>query len=163
MNKPKLILIYTAILLTLLLIILWATDYSSLGIPEKFPGTDLQVYTVAMFAAMLLVLLFFQKHLLRLYPETSTPKLVLAGFTVCFFSQVFYQLFRQWRVLRLEENDKGEDYLISMAAIGILSVFLSLAIAAELKKTNPLIRIGSFLAVGGLLYLLKENFSSITW
>ena len=50
MSTTKLILIYGAVLLSLLLFILWFIDHSGLGIPEIFPGTTIQTYTASVSA-----------------------------------------------------------------------------------------------------------------
>jgi hypothetical protein len=163
MNSSKLVIVYSVMLLFLLLIILWVVDYAGLGIPERFPGFSIQPYTVAIFVAMIILLVFFQKNLIRLRPEINLAKLIIAGVIVCISAQAVYQFIRQWLVLRNLDNNKTEDYLKTMAVITVLSFFFSLSVATELKKGNSLIRIASLLFVGGLIYFIKEFVPKITW
>ena len=163
MNNAKLIFLYSVILLTLLLLILWLMDHSSLGIPEMFPGTQIQTYTISIFVGTILLLVFFQRHIRKLNATTSIWKLIFYGFIVCFFAQFFYQLFRQWWDLRYENNYKIKDYLTTMGMMIFLSLLLNVFIAVELKKTNTFLRIGSLLVLAGLYYLLKDNLTNITW
>jgi hypothetical protein len=163
MNATRLLFIYTAVLLLALLLVLWLLDYSSLGIPERIPGTQWPLYTIAIFVVMILVLIIFQRHLVKTNPGISVGKLILYGFIVCVVAQAIYQLFRQFWELRNENNNKGKEYLISMAAIAVFSLFFSSSVGVEMKKANALIRYGSLVIIVGLVYLLKENFDKITW
>jgi hypothetical protein len=163
MSTTKLILIYGAVLLSLLLFILWFIDHSGLGIPEIFPGTTIQTYTASVFVLTILVLVFFQRHLLKLHNKTSIWKLILYGFVVCFFAQLVYQIFRQWWDLRYENNDKMKDYFTTMAVVFFLSIVLNVFIAIELKKSNAFLRVGSVLVLAGLYYLLKSTLTNFTW
>jgi hypothetical protein len=163
MNSSKPVIVYSVILLFLLMIILWVVDYAGLGIPERFPGSSIQPYTLAMFAAMIILLILLQKNLIRLRPEINLTRLILAGVIVCISAQAIYQWIRQWLVLRNLENNKPEDYLKTMAVIAVMSFFLSLCVATELKKGNSLIRTASLLFVGALIYFIKEFVPNITW
>lgn len=163
MNSSKLTLVYSTVLLFLLLLILWIADYAGLGVPERFPGTNIQPYTVIMFAAMVILLILFQKKLTRIQAEITLTKLVISGVLICILSQAVYQLIRQWLVLKNLDNNKAEDYLRTMAVITILSIFLSLAVATELKKANAFVKTGSLIAVGVLIYLTKEYIPNVTW
>jgi len=163
MSKIKLIFLYSAVLLALLFLILWLVDHSGLGIPEIFRGTSIQTYTITMFVVTVLLLIFFQKHIIKLYNKTSIWKLIFFGFLVCFFAQLVYQLFRQWWDLRYENNNKSKDYLTTMIAVIFLSFLFNVFIAIELKKVNTFLRIGSLLVLAGLYYLLKDNLTDITW
>lgn len=163
MNTTRLLIIYTAILLVLLLLVLWAVDHSSLEIPERIPGTQWQSYTVAIFVVMLLVLIIFQRHLVKTNPGISVGKLILYGFILCVVAQAIYQLFRQFWELRNVDNNKGKEYLISMAAIAVFSLLFSVSVGVEMKKTNVMIRYGSLVVIAGLIYLMKENFGKISW
>ena len=163
MSTTKLILIYCAVLLSLLLLILWLIDHSGLGIPEIVPETTIQTYTASMFVITILVLVFFQRHLLKLYNKINVWKLILYGSIVCFFAQLVYQIFRQWWDLRYENNDKMKDYFTTMAAVFFLSIVLNVFIAIELKKSNAFLRVGSVLVLAGLYYLLKGTLTNFTW
>jgi hypothetical protein len=163
MNPKKLILIFTAILLVLFCVILWLVDYSSFGIPEYINNTKYQTYTVTMFAIMALVLIIFQKFLLKQHPSVKMGKLILWSVLVCLFSQAIYQIFRQVWILRYENNDKASDYFISLGSSIILSLFIASSIAFELKKTNAILKTLAPLAVLGLLFVFKEYFPNITW
>jgi len=163
MNPTKLILIFTAILLVLFCAILWLVDYSGFGIPEYIGNTKYQTYTVAMFIIMGLVLIIFQKSLIKQHPSVKMGKLIWWSVLVCLFSQGIYQIFRQTWILRHENNDKLGDYFISLGSSTILSLFIVLSITFELKKTNAILKTVAPLAFVGLLFLLKEYFPNITW
>jgi hypothetical protein len=163
MNPTKPILIFTAILLVLFCAILWLVDYSGFGIPEYIGNTKYQTYTLAMFIIMALVLIIFQKALIKQEPSIKMEKLIWWSLLICLFSQGIYQIFRQAWILRHENNDKPGDYFISLASSTILSFFIVLSIAFELKKTNAILKTLAPLAVLGLLFVLKEYFPNITW
>jgi hypothetical protein len=163
MNPTKLILIFSAILISLFCVILFVTDYSSIDIPEYIGNTKYQTYTVAMFVIMALVLIIFQKLLIKGYPSVKMGKLIIWSVLVCLLSQGIYQIFRQAWILRHESNNKVIDYFISLTSSIILSLFIASSIAFELKKTNPILKTLAPLAVLGLLFVLKEYFPNITW
>jgi hypothetical protein len=163
MNFPKLVFLYTAILLIVLIFVLWVFDFSDLGIPERIPGTNLQIYSIVTVLAMIIVLVIFGKHVIRVYEEIKVGILILLGFIVCMVAQATYQFFRQWWILRFENNNKTQDYLVSLAGLAIISAFISISVAMELRKANVFIRYGSMVIFGVLIYLMKDNFPKGTW
>jgi hypothetical protein len=163
MQLPKSVWIFSSVLLAAYFLILWLIDYSALGIPEFIPGTSYQTYTIAMFVVMALVLVIFQKRVLKFYPETSIVKLTLLTVLICFVSQAIYQLIRQTWVLRHENNNKVSDFTVSLASLTILSLFIGLSIAFELKKVNGFLKVLGPVFVFGLLVLLKKYFPNTTW
>ena len=92
MTPKKPILISTAILILLFCIILWLVDYSSFGIPEYIGNTKYQTYTVVMFSIMALVLIIFQKALIKQYPSIKLGKLILWSILINMFSQDINQI-----------------------------------------------------------------------
>jgi hypothetical protein len=163
MNPTKPILISAAILIAVYCLLLWSTDYSGLGIPEYIGNTKYQTYTVAMFIAIAMVLLVFQKFLARKHPSAKTGKLILWSVLICLLSQAIYQAFRQAWILRYDNNDKAGDYLVSVGSSVILSLFIAASIAFELKKTNAILKTAAPLAVLALLFLFREYFPMMTW
>jgi hypothetical protein len=163
MIPTKLILVFTAILVILFCVILWLADYSSFDIPEYIGTTRYQTYTVAMGVTIILVLILFQKLLVKKHPDTKAGKLILWSVLVCLFSQGVYQVFRQVWILRNENNDKASDYFVSLASSTILSLFIASSIAFELKKSNTILKTLAAIAVFGLLFVLRKYFPNTTW
>ena len=163
MTLSKTIQLFIGILLGLYSLILWLTDYSGIGIPEYIGETSYQTYSVAMLVIMAIVLIIFQRILIKRYPTLSIWKLILWSVVVCVASQAIYQLFRQLWILRFEDNNKAGDYFISVGSILFLSLFISMAIAFELRKGNRILKTVALLAVAGLFYLMKEYLPNITW
>lgn len=163
MKPTKLILIFTAILLSFFFAILWLVDYSNFGIPEYIGNTKYQTYTITMFIIMAFVLILFQRLLIKQYPTVKIEELILCSILVCLFSQGIYQIFRQVWILKNENNNKTSDYFTSLGSSIILSLFIALSIAFELKKVNPILKALAPIAVLGLLFVFKEYFPNITW
>lgn len=163
MSLSKTIQLYIGILVGVYCLILWLTDYSGIGIPEYIGQTKYQTYTVVMVIIMTLVLIIFQRVLVKRYPTMSVWKLVLWSIVVCVSSQAIYQLFRQIWILRYNDNNKASEYFISLAAILFGSLIISMLIAFELKKGNRILKTLALLVVAGLLYLIKEYLPNITW
>src|SRR4051812_5102927 len=124
MNLSGLILLYTLILITLYCALLWLMDYSSFNIPEYIGNTGYQTYTVAMNIIIILVLIVFQKSIIKQYPLVKTGKLILWSVLICLFSQAIYQFFRQAWILRNENNNKTSEYFISLGVSMIMSLFI---------------------------------------
>jgi hypothetical protein len=163
MNELKLTLIFGAILTISLFAVLWLIDYSAIGIPEKVPGTNYQTYAIAMFFIIVVVLLGYQKFILRHNPSASVLQLTSSSFLVAFISQFVYQLVRQVWILRFENNGKAMDLVISMIALIFLMLLISVSIAMELRKAKPVLKFISMAIFVGAIMLLKEYLGKITW
>jgi magnesium-transporting ATPase (P-type) len=163
MKPLKLTSIFGAILTVGLFLILWLMDYSAIGIPDKIPGTNYQIYAIAMFIVTVITLLVYQKLIWRGNPSASILHLTCWSFLVAFISQLVYQLVRQVWILRFESNDKIKDLVISMVALFFLMLLISLSIALELKKEKPILKVLSMAMFVGIIMLLKEYLGNITW
>ena len=163
MILSKIVQLFTGVLFGLYCVILWLADYSGVGIPEYIGETKYQTYGVVMLVIMVVVLVVFQKVLVKRFPTLSIWKLFLWSIVVCVASQAIYQLIRQVWILRFHDNNKTTDYLISIGSVLILALVVSMFIAFELIKGNRILKTLVLLAVIGLLYLLKEYSPKITW
>jgi hypothetical protein len=163
MKRSQLVLIFSGILICILFLILWLTDYSPFNIPEFIPVIELQTYGVLSFLAMIVILVLFLKRLIRFDATISIVKLTLLGLLVCLIAQSIYQTVRQFYVLRFNDNDKAHDLVVSMISLTILSFVTALCVALELKKSNQIWRMLSTILALAVIFVLKKYFPAITW
>jgi hypothetical protein len=143
--------------------VLWLVDYSPFDIPATIPNLGYSTYTVLMFVLIIIILIVFQKKLIKIKPATSIMELVLFSLGACMLSQIIYQVVRQFWFLRNENNNKFHDLAITLVSILFISGFLGLSIATEIKKANTAINILTSLLALGTIVLLEKYFPHIGW
>lgn len=137
MEKKALIVKYTSILLSCQLLLWWILYFSPLNIPERIPGTPINVHGLFLITLFVVMFTLGQKSLLRLYPASSVFQLTLFGFLIGLFSETGFQLTRQFTFHDYTLNERLTYFFRGVIIIPLFAGFLSFFVAFRLKTKKP--------------------------
>jgi len=134
---------FSFFLLTGLLAEWWLTKLSGLDIPENIPHTPIRISGLLLITLITLVLIAFQKQLLRLDREKTIVQLTVLGGFMILPAEIIFQVVRQLTMEADEFNDRIYTVSRSAILITIFGLVFSFLVAFQLKtkKTGQLVLI----------------------
>ena len=135
-KQVQLILLSTAVTVAVLLLILWLVDFSGFNLPEFIPVLNLKTYSFLILIAFIVILIFFQKLLLRKRPGSSITILITYSILICFASMIIYQVIRRVFIMGDEMSLAIYTILLSSLIVTAFFTLVAASIAIELKKVK---------------------------
>ncbi|WP_423737172.1 hypothetical protein [Chitinophaga caseinilytica] len=157
----KLILKYSLITLAGLLVQWWLFFFAPFAIPERIPSTPINIHGVFLIGYLVLILILFQKRLLRAAPDRGIGYLTLQGALMAFWAELAFQLIRMPTLVAETFGERvyycGRGTIMVSAFAAVLSFLV--AFQLKTKRTGWLI----LLIIGVLLLvaLLKQVFPGL--
>jgi hypothetical protein len=155
----NLILKYSAILLTLQVLIYFAID--PLNLLQTIPNTPIKIHGLLLAAVFLGIIYFFQTRVLKLYPQTTIFKLTLSASLIIMLSEAVFQIIKQFSLTEYTLVEHIFDYIKSVAVMSAFALVFSFLEAYRLiKKNTPLfwVFIIIFVIVANILIRLFPEF-----
>jgi hypothetical protein len=139
----KTIIKFSSILLMGLLVEWWLTQYSPLHLPVYIPHTPIRISGLLLTVLLIFVIIFFQKNLLKQYPEKTIFQLTMTGGLICLLSEIIFQLIRQPTLDSDAFVDRINNFTRGTLGMTIFGTIISFLVAFQIKtkKTEQLILI----------------------
>lgn len=152
--------IYSIFSIAALFLVLWITDYSSLGIPEMIPNTGLRFYGVIIGLLLVLLNFLYQRQLVKQEPVIPVLHLILLSMLVFLVSLMTYQLVRQ---LIIADQPFSSQLLLSVLVISFLLTLVASSTSLALKKANGLVRRIPLLIIVIIVIFAKKYIAVFEW
>jgi hypothetical protein len=149
MDIRKIIIRCAGLLLAGQLLFFVLFNYLPLNIPTHLTGTPINITGAIIFFYVLIVLIYFEKRLLKLEPKTSIGALTLMAAIAELFAEGVVQLIRQFTYSEYNPITHLYNYLHDILMMVLLSAIIGFLIAFQLK-------------IGKVGWLLLLIFASIT-
>jgi len=152
------ILKYSFILLIGLLIQWWIFDFSELPIPQRIPSTPIRIDGLVLVCYIIMILICFEKGLLKTQPSKGILSLTLLGMFMCFIAETVFQIIRIPTLGTPSLTERIYYLIYGTIGISIFALVFSFLIAFQLKKKNSfqlLLFIAAFLCI---IYIWKSFF-----
>jgi len=154
----RLLIKYTGLLLLGFLLEWWLRIYSGFNIPKYIPGTPFNVSGLYLITLLLVILIIFNKKLLKISSTFSIIKHTLLSSLIIFLSEFFFQLLRSSTFEDYTLQERFREFLLGLVGMTIFASFISFFIAFQIKTKRTkilLIFIAIFL---GLCLIIKNSF-----
>jgi hypothetical protein len=143
------ILKYSAIVLAGLLIQWWIFYFAPFSIPEYIPLTPIRIDGLVLVSYIVVVLIFFQRGLLKTHPDKSIFSLTCLGAFMFFLAEIIFQGIRMPTLTAESVNERLHFFLYGVLGITIFAGVFSFLVVFQLKKKNTGLLV---LLIVGLLY-----------
>ena len=147
----------SAVLVTGQLLLFLIFNYLVFTIPSNLPGTPINVRGAILGLFLIVVLIYFEKRLVRHEPETSIGELTLMAAMAELFSEAVVQLVRQFTYADFSPAAHLYEYLHGVLVMVVMSAGIGFLIAYQLKTKKVvilLLLIAVFIALINVIYCL---------
>ncbi|GEM_PF-4020455 len=159
MKRLKLYITFSLLLTLSLFAVLYLVDYSGINIPHRISlmDTAINVYGLLFLVVITVVVILFQKQLLKRNPSTPLFSLVLATLVISTIAELLYQGVYYF----IASDSNSISAILASTLTGVLfAVVVGLFVAMELKKMKRLWMVGLFIVVILLLGFLNKAIGS---
>ena len=159
----NLIVLFTFLSLSLLLLIFWVIEVFGFAIPQVIPGFGLNTYGILILASYIIIFILQQKQQLKFNSATSVLELVFVSTVISLISQLLYFSIREIIILKDDHNGKiFIIFIVSLISTILLSI-IATAIAFEIKKVKGFWKHIPTIALLLLLFILKDYIKDFKW
>jgi len=163
-NKPvTLFIILLFISVVCQLFIAYVIDLYKLSIPEIVPGVEISLFGLLVLGFYILVIVFYQKQLLKFNCQTPTLRLIINSALLCFLVQFLFNLLREF--IFFPDSFSTNLFKIFMVTIISAALFTVIAssVAFNLKKVKGILQYVPIVIFILFFLLIKDYVTHFKW